>query len=761
MTFSVFSIPTFLSALVVGITGVIVFRNNPQSPVNRSLSYFCASIFGWLLAYSFAYCSQEPGLALQWVRIGFVSVAFIPFTNLYFNLTLTDIAHKRRGLLGVTFLGALLFAGMSQSRFIYADIAEYFWGHYPLAGSVYAVFIAYYVSVWLYSLIALYQYVQQKKEEKDYPSYQKAKYVLIAWSGGLLGIVDFLPKYGFAVYPFAYLIGVYWILLSAYAVLPVKSLVRMIFLSRTALIASGVAALVIICSAALRLIANIVGTSSAGNFADGLRLSGHPFRMNPFSIPPMLTSFLILASGFYILFKDRASKTHRAFLYFCLSCFIWVFSYGLAYSCTDQATALRILRFSFIGVGFIAATNLYFYAQALQLPIQKGVLPGLFALAAGFVAVSQTTPYIYESTNQYFWGFYSKAGTMHSVFLVIWVLTWVYGSVLIYRKIQEYKQAGDFTNYRKAKFLYIAYLGECLGFIDFLPKYGIPVYPFGYVVNLYWVIIVSFAMLGHRLLSDMSMLIRRVLIASGVLGLLIVLFSVIFSLLQMAGTFHIPMATLITAVILALAGRFLLVPIYSRTRDFIDGVFFQEFHQRNKRMAELNQKLLISNNASEFSGKLVEAIYEAFKSIRVSFFLLNGNQSAFSLLAELNWGGGSRTQAEIDIPLDSSLAQQLQIHENLNVNDPAQEGISRILTAFGARLAIPIKSAEAKLLGFLLMGDKESGLQYTAQDIQDLKAFAKLSAVVARTEQLLLQQIELEKWWKNALKTSSRPRKTW
>ena len=81
MNFNVFSIPTFLSALIVAVTGVVVFKNDPKSSVNRALSYFCASVFGWLFTYSTAYCSSSSELAYAWVKIGFASVSFIPFTN--------------------------------------------------------------------------------------------------------------------------------------------------------------------------------------------------------------------------------------------------------------------------------------------------------------------------------------------------------------------------------------------------------------------------------------------------------------------------------------------------------------------------------------------------------------------------------------------------------------------------------------------------------------------------------------------------------
>ena len=414
------------------------------------------------------YCSQTPDLAYMWARIGFVSVSFIPFTNLYFNMTLTENANKRSEFLIFSFILTVFFASISQTKLIYAGITEYFWGYYPLAGTFYALFIAFYVSVWLYSLILLFRYMQRNKELKNFPTYHKAKYVLIAWSGGLLGIVDFLPKYGLPIYPFAYLVGVYWILVSAYSILPDKS------------------------------------------------------RMHMF-----------------------------------------IFS-------------------------------------------------------------------------------------------------------------------------------------------------------------------------------------RRALIASGVLGILIAAYSVVYSLIRMWGHFSISVGTLSTAAFVSMIGGIILYPLYRKTRDFIDQTFFQEFHHRHERMAELSQGLLVSKNPTEFSEKIVHAAYDAFKAIRASFFLLNGEQSAYVLQAELNWGSPTKSTAEIAIPLANSLAKSLQTQDSLSSGDSNTDEASKILSAFGARLAIPIKSEEDKLLGFLLLGEKESGLQYTEQDIHDLKSFATLTAVVARTEQLLWQQVELQ-----------------
>ena len=721
--------------------GVFVLKKNPKSSTNRSLSYFCLSIFGWLLGYSLIYCSGNGETAYRFAKLTFLSVVFIPFTYLYFNLTFVDSITNHKKLIIINLILTTIYILFSQTHTIYDGVTKYFWGYYPMAGRLHTVFFANYILVWCYSLMLMYKHMQKKKELKDFESYRKAKYVFIAWSGGLLGVVDFLPKYGIPIYPFAYLIALYWTGISAYAILPHKP--RMFLFNRSALIFSGIAAVLIIGLSAVHLLANYVSISSISALVYQEYLQIQIFKVNSFSIPPIVTSFLILASGFYILSKDRRSKTHRAFLYFSISCFIWIFCYSLAYNCLNPGTALSILRFSFIGVGFIAFTNFNFYVEALQLPVKRATLITLFVLAIVFVAVNQSSSYIYESTYQYFWGYYTKAGPLHAVFLVIWSVTWIYGSWHIYRKIQEYKRVGDFKNYRKAKFMYFAYLGECLGFIDFLPKYGIPIYPFGYIVTLYWVVIVAFAMIGHRMLADMSFLMRRVLIVSGVIGLLIVLYSILYSLVQMVGPFHVPMGTLLIAVAISLIAWVFLYPLYRKTRDFVDQAFFQEFHQRNEKMMELNQSLLISKNAFEFSENMTRAIYETFKAIRVSFFLLDGKESAFKLAAELHWGTADK--AGIAIPLNNSLAEYLQTHDYLEGGEPHQEKKSQMLSSYGAQLALSIKREDEKLLGFLLLGDKESGLKYSDQDIQDLKSFAKLSAVVARSEQLLYQQVELEK----------------
>src|SRR5690349_20225511 len=129
MSFNLFSVPTLFSAIIMGYIGVYVLLLNPSSKVFRAFLLFCFSGVGWLLGFSLVYLSKSPTTALFWSNLTFISIAFIPTTNLYFNFCLIDANVKNKVFTPLLFFTSLFFAITGyKTSLIYSSIHLFFWG---------------------------------------------------------------------------------------------------------------------------------------------------------------------------------------------------------------------------------------------------------------------------------------------------------------------------------------------------------------------------------------------------------------------------------------------------------------------------------------------------------------------------------------------------------------------------------------------------------------------------------------------------------
>ena len=477
-------------------------------------------------------------------------------------------------------------------------------------------------------------------------------------------------------------------------------------------------------------------------------------KINPFSIPNVITALIVFCVSVYVLAKNPRSKTHQAFLYFCITLFIWTFCYGVAYSCLDPVDAFWWVRFSFIGVAFIPSTNFYFYGTMLGLKKQKPISMIFFAISAVFLALNLTTDLVYQRVELYFWGYYTRVGPLHALFLVYWGAVWTYGLKIVYDEMERKKNAGDFIGYNQTKYTFFGFLGELLGVVDFFPKYGIPIYPFGYIVALYWSTIVAFAITRYRMLADISFLSRRVLIGSGILAVMGSILGLTMVGISVLNDYMKINATLVLMVVSVIIGT-AIQPIFSRIKRIIDRTFFPEYFERKEKLARLGQEISLSKNSSEFNRIILESIFSSFKIIKSCFYTWNDTDKVFLLQSSSGWGLQTDRHSTTKILADHPIPKYLETKEYLLLDDVRrdfsayidQKALSLAMLELDGSLCIPIRSVHG-LLGFFVLGDKESGLPYGKEDISTLKILADHTTIA-------LENIDLTRRWNQEVTHSS------
>jgi len=222
--------------------------------------------------------------------------------------------------------------------------------------------------------------------------------------------------------------------------------------------------------------------------------------MNPFSIPPILSSLLFLALGGFVYLKNRKSIINLTFLLVCLTTFWWQFSWFFLFNIEDQTLAAILVKIGYIGILLLPATFLHFSLALLGKldKFNKRILYLSYLITAFFEA-SLMTNFLIDGYYEYFWGFYPKASFLHPFFLLFIGLIVVRA---VYLLISSIKKETGFTAKRfQIEYILVAIIFYTLASIDFSVNYGFEFYPIGFIFILIFLAIVGYAIAKYRLMN--------------------------------------------------------------------------------------------------------------------------------------------------------------------------------------------------------------------------------------------------------------------
>jgi PAS domain S-box-containing protein len=180
------------------------------------------------------------------------------------------------------------------------------------------------------------------------------------------------------------------------------------------------------------------------------------------------------------LIRERFSQLSIALFLMALAYSEWFLAFTFMYSCNNESVALFWAKAGYIGVPCIPAAIYMFVIRGLGIFQQwKRLVLFNWMLSFFFSVAIVTSDAMIGSLYHYWWGFYPKYGWLSVPFL-IYFFTII--PLCVLHAFKEYRKAAPGTIYQtRIKYITIALGIASIGVVDFVAKYGIPLYPFGYV----------------------------------------------------------------------------------------------------------------------------------------------------------------------------------------------------------------------------------------------------------------------------------------
>ena len=235
------------------------------------------------------------------------------------------------------------------------------------------------------------------------------------------------------------------------------------------------------------------------------------YAFSPYAIPVALTTVLMLAFGARVLMR-RLSSVSISFFILCAAASEWLFCFAWMYSTKDQAVALHWARMAYIGVPLLPAAIYHFTVRMLRIERPRRFYVALaWVFGVSFSTIAVASDLLIPNVQQYWWGFYPRYRVSTSIPFLAFFAGYLGASLLEF--VRAYPLARG-TERKRIRFLVIAFAIAYLGCVDYLPKYGIAAYPFGYVPILVFVFIVAQAVRRYDLVAITPSLAAREIIGT-------------------------------------------------------------------------------------------------------------------------------------------------------------------------------------------------------------------------------------------------------
>jgi PAS domain S-box-containing protein len=220
-----------------------------------------------------------------------------------------------------------------------------------------------------------------------------------------------------------------------------------------------------------------------------------------YSIPTLAAMTGVLLLGLFVLVRERISTVSVAFTLVTLVVGIWLFCFSVVYSSGDEQTALWWGKAAYLGVSFIAPATYQFTVVVLHMyryPLYRWlvlvgwVVSGLFAWVAIF------TDLLVSGVQRFWWGYYTRYGPLGLPFILF------FGALLVASMAHYwyvYRSMPPGRRKQRVRSLMLAFAIGYPGVVDFVATYGIPLYPFGYLPILGFVLAAGRAIWVYRLVD--------------------------------------------------------------------------------------------------------------------------------------------------------------------------------------------------------------------------------------------------------------------
>jgi signal transduction histidine kinase len=454
--------------------------------------------------------------------------------------------------------------------------------------------------------------------------------------------------------------------------------------------------------------------------------------MNLFAISGILgvaTSAIMAA----LMFVRGKNKTHVIWGFFCLSVVLWDLGVSLFASTSNQISALLWWKIALLGIIFIPVTFNHFVYIFLEKKNRILIYSSYAISAALSIILMVKTDYLLSlkwDFDQFFYN--SNPGAVY-IFLTIFfffLIGWGH-----YQLIKAYSKSSGIKKLQLKYFFIGTLIGFSGGSFNFLPAYGVNLYPFLNFTIVLYPLIIGYSIIKHRLM-DIRIVIRSFFIYLDVLIFCFLFFFlfVVVGRKLFGDSFGIDFYKADWVLIPALV--FIVYITDKLSRKIANKYFFFGLYNYQSTINNLSKKLNNYIDLNKISNSIVFAIINTMQVSRVGVILVSQNKGRTDYQA-VKIVGFNKAEA-LKLISNSFLSKYLKqtqsplVQEELSSIAAELKGknkqedfyhLNLLMQQAEVSLCLPLLSNN-KLIGIIILGLKVSGDAYSKEELELLSTLS-------------------------------------
>lgn len=217
-----------------------------------------------------------------------------------------------------------------------------------------------------------------------------------------------------------------------------------------------------------------------------------------YSILPATVALYFLIAGLIVHFRFSNHRSHIAFIILCITTFAWQFTWAILFQVSDPALADTLIRIGYLLIIFLPTSIYHFLIEISRSQTEIRYVYFSYAAACLLAIILLTSDLLISGHYEYFFGFYPKAGILHSLHVLQTLIVTTRGLYLVYKKQKE--SSGLFKS--QLRYCLLSLLIYIFAAVDYLCNYGVEFYPPGIFFITIGLSIFLYALLKMELMTS-------------------------------------------------------------------------------------------------------------------------------------------------------------------------------------------------------------------------------------------------------------------
>jgi signal transduction histidine kinase len=440
------------------------------------------------------------------------------------------------------------------------------------------------------------------------------------------------------------------------------------------------------------------------------------------------TAFVFIANiilGIFVYINNPKMLPNRAFALMCFGLSSWTaFNYLADY---QLANTLLWTRLSFFAITFLSAFLVIFLNNFTSRVISSKIFEPIVLMSALFVAIVSLTSYFIPSVDIVNRVSNVNTGPLYSIFLVYFIISFVFSIVII---ILSWKKSSRNDRSRLGFLIFGILAMTVLASITnlFLPlvlgtnNFAI----YGTLFSLIFVGSTSYAIIRHSLFDIRAVVVRSFAYVFTIITIAVVYgflaFGVVGRYLFSTSYQQISMSQQIFNTALAVALAFTFQPIRRFFERISNKLFYRDRYDAQVVVNDIGRIVASEIRISQLCKKVSAGIERELNLSNVEIIVLDEKKIIYHSQKNVITEEIIKNLGNKILVVDEGLPEnKLALMKNLN-----------------ASLSIPLKTAN-NFIGYLVIGEKESGQVFNDEDIRTLRTIANELSVALENAKAFLE----------------------